>query len=296
MKNREQDKIPMSKELFKYKYDDLFNPVLQALHKLGGSGTNVEIEEELINLLKLTEPEVNDLHRGNTSKLSYRTAWAKNYLKRLGLIENSGRSVWALTVEGRAKSSIDKDEAKKIVKNLSGTTRHKKNEDQIAELEEEDSEIAELGWEDQIIEVLKEIEPSAFERLSQRLLREMGFQNVEITGKSGDGGIDGVGSIKLSGILSFHVVFQCKRYNGSVAPSAIRDFRGAMIGRADKGLFITTGTFTRDAKAEASRDGAPPIDLIDGKQFARHLKELSLGVKTELIEKVSVDREWFLGI
>ena len=140
------------------------------------------------------------------------------------------------------------------------------------------------------------MKPDAFERLSQRFLRELGFTNVEVTGKSGDGGIDGVGVIKLGGVLSFHVVFQCKRYTGSVSSSAIRDFRGAMIGRADKGLFITTGIFTRDAKQEAQRDGAPPVDLIDGNSLAEHLKNLRLGVDVQVREEVTIKPAWFNDI
>ena len=121
---------------------------------------------------------------------------------------------------------------------------------------------------------------------------------MEVTGRSGDGGIDGKGVVKVGGILSFHVVFQAKRYKDVVPPSVVRDFRGAMVGRADKGLIITTGTFTRDAKAEAQRDGAPPIDLINGEELADRLKELSIGVETELqtIEKVQIKKDWFYNI
>lgn len=277
-------------EHFKYKYDDLFNPVLQALHKLGGSGTNNEIEEQVIQILNLSDIEVEDIHRGNTTKLAYRLAWARNYLKRLELLENSGRAIWTLTAQGQKTSTIDKKEAKKIVKELSGV---KKTIDSPREVVDESEELQELSWEEELIDLLKSIDPDAFERLSQRLLRELGFINVEVTGKSGDGGIDGVGVIKLGGVLSFHVVFQCKRYAGSVSSGAIRDFRGAMIGRADKGLFITTGTFTRDARQEAQRDGAPPIDLIDGNAFAEHLKELRLGVTVELREEITIKRGWF---
>lgn len=142
------------------------------------------------------------------------------------------------------------------------------------------------------------MEPSAFERLVQRLLRESGFIQVEVTGQSGDGGIDGKGIMRLGGLLSFHVIFQCKRYRGPVTVSQVRDFRGAMVGRADKGLLITTGNFTKDATREATRDGAPAIDLIDGDQLIDKLKELGLGVKTEKveIEKVTVDRDWILSI
>ena len=287
-------------EIFKYKYDELFNPVLQALHKLGGSGTNNEIEEAVIELLGLTDEEVEDIHRGNTSKLSYRLAWARNYLKRLGLVENSGRAIWALSHEGLKTQKIDKEEAKKIVKNLSAVKKVKptsklEKSDSKYTVEESD-ELNELSWEEELIEVLKNMEPDAFERLSQRFLRELGFMNVEVTGKSGDGGIDGVGVIKIGGVLSFHVVFQCKRYAGSVSSPAIRDFRGAMIGRADKGLFITIATFTRDAKREAQRDGAPPIDLIDGNDLAEQLKNLRLGVEVQMKEDVTIKPTWFSDI
>lgn len=140
--------------------------------------------------------------------------------------------------------------------------------------------------------------PDAFERLCQRLLRESDFIQVEVTGRTGDGGIDGRGVVKLGGLLSFHVIFQCKRYRDTVSSSAIRDFRGAMVGRADKGLFLTTGTFSRDAKAEAQRDGAPPLDLIDGDELVVMLKEMRLGieVKQKVTEDVIVKREWFQTI
>jgi restriction system protein len=148
-------------------------------------------------------------------------------------------------------------------------------------------------WKSKALEVLFSISPSAFERLAQRVLRESGFTQVEVTGRVGDGGIDGKGIVRISGFLSFHVIFQCKRYKKSVGPSEIRDFRGAMQGRADKGLFITTGSFTREAVREATRDGAPPIDLIDGEILCDKLKELKLGITTKLVESVEIEFEWF---
>ena len=152
-------------------------------------------------------------------------------------------------------------------------------------------------WREQLHRILtQKIDAAAFERLGMRILRECGFIHVEVTGKSGDGGIDGKGIARISGILSFHVIFQCKRYQGTVTSSHVRDFRGAMIGRADKGLLITTGTFTRDAVKEATRDGAPPIDLIDGDLLAERLKELRLGLKVETVEKITVDEDWYLSI
>jgi restriction system protein len=143
-----------------------------------------------------------------------------------------------------------------------------------------------------------EARPAAFERLVQRLLRESGFIQVEVTGRSGDGGIDGKGIMRLGGLLSFHVIFQCKRYRGAVTAAQVRDFRGAMVGRADKGLLITTGNFTKDAMREATRDGAPAIDLVDNDQLVEKLKELSLGIHTKKIEveQVTVDSAWFQSI
>ena len=138
--------------------------------------------------------------------------------------------------------------------------------------------------------------PNAFERLCQRLLRESGFVEVEVTGKSGDGGIDGRGIIRLAGLISFPVLFQCKRYSGSVGSNVVRDFRGAMVGRVEKGLVLTTGHFTTDAQREATRDGATPIDLIDGELLMDKMKELELGVSVEMVEKVEVKKDWFASI
>jgi len=270
-------------------YDNLFNPVIKALHELGGSGSIAEIEQKVADLLGLTEDEINEIHRGNRTKLSYRLAWARNYLKRFGVLENSSRGVWALTQKGRETQSVNKDEVNHFVKTLD------------REPESIESEVAEGGepenapklWEEELLEQLLRLTPEAFERLCQRVLRESGFVQVEVTGRSGDGGIDGRGIIKIGGLLSFRIIFQCKRYSGSVSSQQIRDFRGAMVGRADKGLFITTGTFTRDAKQEATRDGAPPIDLLDGDDLVEKLKELKLGIKLKTEEIVEIDKEWF---
>jgi restriction system protein len=149
-----------------------------------------------------------------------------------------------------------------------------------------------LEWNAELLNALKTMDPIAFERLCQRILRESGFVRVEVTGKSSDGGIDGVGVLRMK-LVSFQVMFQCKRYKGSVSSPAIRDFRGAMTGRADKGLFMTTGTFTAEAKREAVRDGAPTIDLIDGDSLCDLLKSLSLGVDVEMVERITIDTAYF---
>lgn len=283
---------------FKYKYDDLFNPTLKALKRLGGSGAVNEILEEVAQIMNLTEEEINEIHRESTTKLAYRLAWARNYLKHYGLLENSSRGVWALTDEGQKVEEVNKEKVKKAVAKIDREERLQKKPGSSISTEsvEPTEEIEEFTWQDKLIETIKKIQPDQFERLCQRLLRELGFLNVEVTGRSNDGGIDGKGMIRLGGVLSFHVVFQAKRYQGSVSSSVIRDFRGAMIGRADKGLVMTTGSFTREAKKEAQRDGAPPIDLIDGNDFAEKLKELNLGVSIELVESVKIKADWFKNI
>jgi len=276
-------------------FDEFMKPLIKALIMLGGSGSIEEINEKVVEITNLTNEQLSVLHSDDgRTEVEYRLAWTRTYLKKAGLIENSSRGIWALT-----KSEINSetvDSAKIIdyylseLKNKSGQSQDN-NEIQNIEIVE-----VETDWKDQLLNKLYTIPPNAFERLSQRLLRESGFVQVEITGKSGDGGIDGKGIVKISGFLSFHVIFQCKRYKGSVSPSQIRDFRGAMQGRADKGLFITTGTFTREAIKEATRDGAPPIDLIDGELLCEKLKEFKLGITTELIEKVNVLVDWFDNI
>lgn len=285
---------------FKYKYDDLFNPTLKAIKNLGDSGSVTEIEEEVIKILNLSEDAVNEIHRESTTKLTYRLAWARNYLKRYGLLENSSRGIWALTEEGQKTNEVNKEKVKKFVvkkdkeEKLEKTPKSKDANDPT--LEDKPDEIVEFTWQDKLLGTIKTIEPSQFERLCQRLLRELGFVNVEVTGKTNDGGIDGKGILRIGQVLSFHVVFQAKRYQGTVSPSVIRDFRGAMDGRAEKGLIMTTGSFSREARKEAQRDGAKQIDLIDGNEFAEKLKELRLGVNVELVEEVKIKSDWFKNL
>lgn len=282
-------------------YHELMNPLLQALHELGGSGSIDEISQKVAELSDLPEEILNIPHnpeKSSQTEIEYRLAWARTYLKKYGLLENSERGIWVIVPQKREIKKVDPQDVVKTVR-----AEHKKQKEVLEKEEtpegEADIEIPEetASWRSELHHVLiHELSPDAFERLAKRILRESGFVQVEVTGRTGDGGVDGKGIMRLSGLLSFHVVFQCKKYQGTVSASDIRDFRGAMIGRADKGLFITTGTFTRDAIREATRDGAPPIDLVDGDQLADKLKELGLGIKKEMVEKVSVDEEWFKSI
>ncbi len=198
--------------------------------------------------------------------------------------------MWSLTEKG---SKIDKVDEKDVVRVVRENL--KKNKQELHDTDEPNNKIE---WQEELLDVILQMSPAGFERLVQRLLREFGFVQVEVTGQSGDGGVDGHGILRLGGLLSFHIIFQAKRWKGAVASSQIRDFRGAMVGRADKGLLITTGAFTKDAIKEATRDGAPAIDLVDGDQLVEKLKQLSLGVSTKKIEieQVTIDPKWFSNL
>jgi len=271
------------------------NPIIQALKMLGGSGTIEEINNKATEIASLSDEQLevpHDSEKGSQTEVEYRLAWARTYLKKYGILENSSRGVWALTPKGRQTDKVSGKTVRRYVQDKQKQARETK----VGEVTDESD--VEATWRDELLATLLKMDPSAFERLVQRLLRESGFIQVEVTGQSGDGGIDGKGIMRLGGLLSFHVIFQCKRYQGSVNVSQVRDFRGAMVGRADKGLLITTGNFTKDAIREATRDGAPAIDLIDGDQLIDKLKELGLGVKTEIVqvEQITVDPNWLLGI
>lgn len=266
------------------KFDQMFNAVLDSLKKLGGSASIEELEELVARNLNLNDSDLAEIHKGNTTKFSYNLAWTRTYLKKAGLLDNSERGVWALTNEGQQRNRVDASEIKRVA--------HARDRSNSVNRDEDEPEVARLNWEDELLEKVKSLSPKAFEHLAQRILRESGFVQVEVTGKGGDGGIDGKGVVRLN-LLSFHVHFQCKRYKEVVTPDKIRDFRGAMVGRSDKGLLITTGRFTPEARKEANRDGAPPLELIDGQELVTMLKNLRLGVKVRMVESVEVDGRWF---
>lgn len=271
-------------------------PTLRAVREMGDSGTNEEIVEAVIELEGFTEAQQAVLHSGGPrTKIEYRLAWARSYLKGMGALDNSDRGVWSTTEAGRSMTSDDL-EARLAAYEAKRRAQRKTKQAEAVPGEEGDDGTDERDWKERLLEVLlEEVPPDGFERLARRLLREAGFVSATVTGKSGDGGIDGIGVYRLS-LVSFPVFFQCKRYRGSVGSGAVRDFRGAMSGRGDKGLLITTGSFTADAKQEATRDGAPPIDLIDGDRLCELLKEHKMGVAVRLVEEVEISREFFADL
>lgn len=282
------------------KYHELMFPTLRAIATLGGSASIDEIQDRLIADLSFTDDQLSVTYpKSGAVVLPDRMSWARSFLRVAGFLENPSKGVWVLTEKGReAGDSSAENVSKRVKEAYRAYLKAKKAEGANVEplAEPGDSEDGEQ-WSDQLLSVLKAMEPDAFERLCQRILRESGFIRVEVTGRSGDGGIDGTGVLRVK-LISFHVLFQCKRYAGSVGAGAVRDFRGAMQGRADKGLIITTGIFTGEARREATRDGAPAIDLIDGEALCLLLKDLQLGVRVteKIVEEVAVDATFFSAI
>jgi len=283
-------------------YSDLINPTLAALHILGGSGKNDELCDEVIKLLDLPD-NITDIPHGNSSqsKLAYRMAWARTYLKKYGVIDNSARAVWTIKPEYVGTLSLDVDDVVRTVKNQERIAEKKKfNQINLQALPtvQDDEELPDdiKPWRQKLYNILVNMDAYAFERLSQRLLRECGFTHVEVTKKSGDGGIDGTGKLKINGIFSFNIAFQCKRYKDTVPVSAaaIRDFRGSLTTDIEKGVFITTSSFSKSAKEEASKPGKKQIDIMDGEEFMDKLVEYEIGVKE--VRDYEVDESYFAKI
>lgn len=287
---------------------------IEALREIGGSASIQELDEKVIEIEGLTEEEQSYAMPGDDprTRVNYYLAWARTYLRRGGALENSSRGVWALTDDGESIASLERTQAiyqkvneeereraklkrkEKLAKQANKKAKKLSASTQLELVPASDNREGE-DWKIRLLDTLRGVNPAAFERLSQRLLREAGFIKVEVRGKTGDGGIDGVGVLRVN-LVSFQIYFQCKRWKGSVGSKEIRDFRGALQGRADKGLFITTGTFTSQASEEATRDGAIAIDLIDGDRLCELLKQYELGVNTRMIEDVSIVGGWFEAI
>ncbi|KWZ40229.1 restriction endonuclease [Burkholderia savannae] len=268
---------------------------LDALRILGGSGTPDEVVERIARDLNISDEVRNEILPSGEERFRNRIRWARLYLVREGLVDSSKRGVWALTEAGR-RTSLSIDQARSIAtkwNRIFGEERRAKavSSEPISVEASEPTATATSDYRYKLIQLLKNLPASGFERLSQRLLREAGFVQVVVTGSSGDGGIDGYGTLQVNPLVSFKVLFQCKRYAKSVSPSQVRDFRGAMSGRTDKGIIITTGTFTAEARREAARDGVPPIELIDGEKLVDMLEQLELGLKP--VRTFVVDTSFF---
>ena len=264
-------------------------PIVETLQELGGSGRPKEITDTVLERLHISEREQAQTLKNGSSRVRNQVAWARFYLAKADLLDASRRGVWALTEKGRtvhltpnAVAQLFKD----VQANLPTKDEQPNATDDVTDITPPTDPTGDSTSKRTLLDVLKSLSPGGFERVSQRLLRESGFERVLVTGRSGDGGIDGHGILQVNPFVSFTVLFQCKRYAGAVSASQVRDFRGAMMGRADKGIIITTGTFTTEATKEARRDGAPPIELVDGETLVQMFERLELGVKPKTVYEV----------
>lgn len=274
------------------RFGKYFNPVLDALRELGGSARPGEVYDWIARTLGVTDSQRDVQNKSGVSQFENDIAWARHYLVKDGLVDSSKWGVWSLTETGRNAVHLSDDQINELtrrVQTMPAPARVQNTETSVVSADEPDESVAPTesrntfvtatNYKEVTLDLLRSLSPSGFERLCQRILREAGFQQVKVTGRSGDGGIDGVGVLQLNPFVSFKVLFQAKRYQGSVGSGHVRDFRGAMMGRADKGMIITTGTFSADAQDEAVRDGVPPIELVDGAGLVRLLEQYELGLR-----------------
>jgi restriction system protein len=280
------------------KFVQYFAPIVDGLKSMGGSGRPAEVTDWVANALGVSDDERSEMTSTGIVRFDNAVAWARFYLAKSGIIDASKRGVWTLTEKGRGMLTPSHDEAYAIFKDVqSGFERgESKFADEKVDAEqdapsEETAFSAGSNHRARVIDALMSLSPTGFEAFAQRLLRESGFQGVTVTGRTGDGGIDGNGILQVNPLVSFKVLFQCKRYAGSVGAGTIRDFRGAMMGRADKGIILTTGSFTSDARKEAVRDGVPPIELVDAEKLVNMLEDLELGLKP--VRAYQIDQSFF---
>jgi restriction system protein len=271
-----------------------FIPIVQTLKELGGSGNAGEVVDIAIEKLKIPEDEQQISLKNGESKVRNQAQWARLYLVKGGFLKTSQRGIWTLTEKAQSEE-LTKDKVIEIIrderKKFREQSKANKKAESTATIAEDETDIEEEEVNQSLLDIFQNLPAEGFERLCQRLLREAGFQEVRVTGKTGDGGIDGYGILEVNPLVSFNVLFQCKRYKGSVSASQIRDFRGAMQGRADKGIILTTGSFTSEAKKEARRDGAPPIEIVDGEKLVDMFEKLELGVIAKTVYEV--DEQFF---
>ncbi|MDB5222598.1 MAG: restriction endonuclease [Chitinophagaceae bacterium] len=275
------------------------NPVLKTLQANGGAGNSTKVIEQVIESLGITDAELAQTNASGESRIRNQIQWARFYLFKAGLIDNSQRGIWRLTNEGLEKVLSDQDvfnlvrsvqeSSKKSVETIPKKPELKfiytATEDDTATEDEEHSI--------ELLNLIQKLPPNGFEKLCKRLLTEIGINEIVITGGTGDQGIDGKGIVQLNDVVSLNIVFQCKRYKETVSPHHVRDFRGAMQGRGEKGLIITTGRFTKEAKLEANRDGVTPIELIDGDRLVELFEKHHLGLKPVTV--FEIDQEFFRG-
>lgn len=258
-------------------------PLVEVLRNVGGSGTTADVIDQVISYMKIPDSVVEETIASGASRVRNQIQWARMYLVKANLMDSSQRGVWKLTEKGY-ETEITEETVYALFKKVQGSfVEEPKHKESVPVEESEEEIVADEAHGEVLLNILKGLSPAGFERICKRLLSEVGIHDVQITGGSGDQGIDGTGVIKVNEVVGFTIIFQCKRYKDSVVPHHVRDFRGTMQGRADRGIIITTGRFTSEAKTEAVRDGVPPIELIDGERLVSLFEKYQLGLKPKVV-------------
>lgn len=270
-------------------------PLIDCLRSVGGSARPREVILWIQDHLKVPPEATATTLKSGQSRFYNQVHWARQYLVWEGFIDDGKRGIWALTPLGW-KTQIDDAAARQIFLQrvqINQAARKQAVPDQLSSEPTDLQEALPLDviQELKLIDVLKSLDPIGFERLCTRLLHEHGFENVQVTQQSRDGGIDGYGVLRLSPFVSMKVAFQAKRYKEVVSRATVSQFRSDFLGRAEKGVFITTGRFTSDAEAEAERDGVVPIELVDGERLVELFEKAELGVKPKQV--FEIDQAFF---
>ena len=272
-------------------------PILDALRDIGGSGRAAQVKDQVAQKMGISDSERAQLNKSGKSKIDNLIEWARFYLAKSGFLDPRQRGIWTLTEKG-ISAHLSSEQVKAVRADVDANLRKKRLQVEsvrtvppTVELEESESP-EHLDHREVLLSTIRNLPPTGFEHLCRYLLLKCGFEQVNVSGKTGDGGIDGSGTLRLNKVVSTTVLFQCKRYDGSVGAPVVRDFRGALVGRAEKGMIISTGTFTSAAESEARRDGAVPIELINGERLIELFEELEIGL-TNPRKVFDVDDEFF---
>lgn len=275
--------------------------LLDALRALGGSAESRDVSEWIANAVNLPTEERERRNKNGILRFENQVHWARQYLVWEGLLDSSRRGIWTLTPAG-VKARLTEDQSRDLVKrqarlrskkNANATEATEANPKPSRQVPDEtvEAESPELAEESELLEVLQSLSPEGFERLCKRLLHEYGLEKVVVTGKSHDGGLDGMGLLRLNPFVTMKVLFQCKKIRKSVSRAQVGDFRNAVMGRADKGILIATGWFSSDAEKEANREGVLPIELVDGERLVELFETKQLGLRRK--EVFEVDHSFF---
>jgi restriction system protein len=283
------------------KFVQYFQPVIEGLRDLGSSAKPREVYAWIADHYPIPKEEIENTTKGGQSKFENKVGWARFYLAKGELIDTEQRGVWVLTEKGR-KANLSHEDAYNLFKAIQDGFKREDGQSGEAEVEkavdeadasapDEKTYFNQDEIQEELVSLLRSTTDKGFEELCARLLRHIGFENLKVTGRTGDHGIDGEGHFLINRFVRIKVMFQCKRYTNSVQVKEIRDFRGAIQGRAERGIFLTTGTFTKGAREEAARENTTAIELVDIDRLLELLIEEGLGVREA--KALTIDRDFF---